>query len=47
MIAASDVNVGDGPSDVRDGDQVVVIVIDRSAAMDGDRRRVSRAAALR
>ena len=30
-----DVNVGDGPSDVRDGDQVVVIVIDRSA-MDGD-----------
>ena len=30
-----DVNVGDGPSDVRDGDQVVVIVIDRSAE-DGE-----------
>ena len=30
-----DVNSGDGPSDVRDGDQVVVIVLDRSAA-DGE-----------
>ena len=30
-----DVNSGDGPSGVRDGDQVVVIVIDRSAA-DGE-----------
>ena len=31
-----DVNEGDGPSDVRDGDQVVVIVIDRSAMGDNE-----------